>query len=79
MTNGAFVLTFAIGAALGAGAMYVSLSKPATAQATPMGTFQLFANQSPAGADAWRLNTVTGELVHCWTGSPAGCRKEPTP
>ena len=68
MTRGTVALGFMLGVAVGAGAIYSGISKPAMAQATQAGVFQIYSNQNSAGADAWRLNTVTGELVHCWTG-----------
>ncbi len=79
MTKMTMALAFAAGAVIGGAGMYAGISKPAQAQAMSAGTFQLVSNQSTVGADAWRLNTVTGELVHCWTGGGGGCRTEPMP
>jgi hypothetical protein len=77
MNRATVVLAFMLGMAIGACAMYAGFSKPAAAQVVPIGMFQIVASSD--GEQTYRLNTVTGELVHCWILGALACNKMPTP
>jgi len=72
--------TFIAGLVLGGVAMYGVQPRSASAEiGTQGGPYQLVAYHGAAGDSAWRLNTVSGELVYCSNAIKWGCITAPTP